>query len=595
MPDIKINLTDDSSVTASCTSRNGNLFFILNSYFEEKGESSLDFKTNLSNFLKHREDLLSSFDLDGISYEVDERLIDIYNSMPNYSDEIIKESVSFNSIEQKLKKEKFKRTLTTFQKRNLENTCHLKCAANFSVPGSGKTTEALAFYKFHRNSETSKLLVIGPPNCFFSWQREIKKCLGDGHSFKQARGKLIDIKKAFNEKSEFFITNYDSFYMQNKFDVICSFLKNNPDTTIIIDESHKMKGENISELLMKIAPYSNCKMILTGTPMPQGEDDLVSQFNFLYPSQTMTEYEDYIGKFQPLYVRTTKEELGLIKPKIIQVPIKPKPAFEDFFQNYVREPYKHGMPLEEILQVESFKVAVMRLIAAMSNPYAYHEIFARLDLNLASRILEEGNGAKFDWLINRVKGLVENKQKVLVWSNFTFHINQIALELDENKIDNVVLKGGIPSEKQDEESNYLYSNESDAEILTREKRITKFLDDPNCMVMVANPAAAAESMSLHEVCHHAIYLDRTFNAAQYLQSQDRIHRLIEKDKEKEKTIEILQLDTPGSIDFRVQKRLYEKIKYMGAFLQDPSLEGLASFKNPDEDVPKDLQTPDFLD
>ena len=382
--------------------------------------------------------------------------------------------------------------------------------------------------------------------------------------------------------------------MHNKFDVICSFLKNNPDTTIIVDESHKMKGEIISELLMKIAPYSNCKMILTGTPMPQGEDDLVSQFNFLYPSQTMTEYEDYIGKFQPLYVRTTKEELGLIKPKIIPVPIKPKPAFEDFFQNYVREPYKHGMSLQEILQVESFKLAVMRLIAAMSNPYAYHEIFANLDLNLASRILEEGNGAKFDYLLSRVKDLVEKKQKVLVWSNFTFHINQIALELDENKIDNVVLKGGIPSEKQDEESNYLYSNESDAEILTREKRITKFLDDPNCMVMVANPAAAAESMSLHEVCHHAIYLDRTFNAAQYLQSQDRIHRLIEKDKEKEKTIEILQLDTPGSIDFRVQERLMDKISYMGEFLQDPSLEGLASFKNPDDDVPKDLNTPDFL-
>lgn len=34
---------------------------------------------------------------------------------------------------------------------------------------------------------------------------------------------------------------------------------------------------------------------------------------------------------------------------------------------------------------------------------------------------------------------------------------------------------------------------------------------------------------------------------------------------------------------------------MGEFLQDPSLENLASFKNPDEDVPKDLQTPDFLD
>ena len=26
------------------------------------------------------------------------------------------------------------------------------------------------------------------------------------------------------------------------------------------------------------------------------------------------------------------------------------------------------------------------------------------------------------------------------------------------------------------------------------------------------------------MCHHALYLDRTFNAAHYLQSEDRIHR-----------------------------------------------------------------------
>lgn len=52
------------------------------------------------------------------------------------------------------------------------------------------------------------------------------------------------------------------------------------------------------------------------------------------------------------------------------------------------------------------------------------------------------------------------------------------------------------------------------------------------MVMVANPAAASEGVSLHRVCHHAIYLDRTFNAAHYLQSEDRIHRFgLPKDQE----------------------------------------------------------------
>ena len=44
-------------------------------------------------------------------------------------------------------------------------------------------------------------------------------------------------------------------------------------------------------------------------------------------------------------------------------------------------------------------------------------------------------------------------------------------------------------------------------------------------VLVANPAACAESISLHKACSHAIYYDLSYNCAQYLQSLDRIHRV----------------------------------------------------------------------
>ena len=64
------------------------------------------------------------------------------------------------------------------------------------------------------------------------------------------------------------------------------------------------------------------------------------------------------------------------------------------------------------------------------------------------------------------------------------------------------------------------------------------------MVLVANPAAAAESISLHEHCNHALYLDRTYNAGQFLQSQDRIHRLISKDKSA-KIYRYFCMDIPG--------------------------------------------------
>ena len=59
----------------------------------------------------------------------------------------------------------------------------------------------------------------------------------------------------------------------------------------------------------------------------------------------------------------------------------------------------------------------------------------------------------------------------------------------------------------------------------REKELERFRHDDACGVLLANPAAMSEGISLHHVCHDAIYLDRTFNAGQFLQSVDRIHRL----------------------------------------------------------------------
>jgi hypothetical protein len=43
--------------------------------------------------------------------------------------------------------------------------------------------------------------------------------------------------------------------------------------------------------------------------------------------------------------------------------------------------------------------------------------------------------------------------------------------------------------------------------------------------LIANPQACAESISLHKVCHHAIYLDKSYNCGQFIQSKDRIHRI----------------------------------------------------------------------
>src|SRR5690606_7495942 len=61
---------------------------------------------------------------------------------------------------------------------------------------------------------------------------------------------------------------------------------------------------------------------------------------------------------------------------------------------------------------------------------------------------------------------------------------------------------------------------------TREKIRDQFIDENSGLdILIANPAACAESISLHKTCHHSIYYDLSYNCAQYLQSLDRIHRV----------------------------------------------------------------------
>jgi SNF2 family DNA or RNA helicase len=133
------------------------------------------------------------------------------------------------------------------------------------------------------------------------------------------------------------------------------------------------------------------------------------------------------------------------------------------------------------------------------------------------------------------------------------------LERIFNSYNPVTIYGGVPSGVSIDEA-------------TREGRIRKFHNDSTCMVMIANPQACGEGISLHTVCHNAIYLDRNFNSAFFLQSIDRIHRL-GLDPEIDTEIEILISE--NTIDEILIDRLNEKINAMGKVLDDPYLQSLA--------------------
>ncbi|WP_341789635.1 C-terminal helicase domain-containing protein [Rickettsia endosymbiont of Polydrusus tereticollis] len=189
----------------------------------------------------------------------------------------------------------------------------------------------------------------------------------------------------------------------------------------------------------------------------------------------------------------------------------------------------------------------------VSNPALLSREIGFVHSDLLQAVLAEGDGPKLKYVLKRARELVRDNQKVLIWSSFVKNVEYIAQRLVD--LGAVYIHGGVDAGEEDDDE-------------TREGKIKLFHDDPNIKIMVANPAAASEGVSLHKICHYAIYLDRTFNAAHYLQSEDRIHRLGLSPNE-QTTIEIVEC--ARTIDETVRERLNFKVGKMAEALEDSSL------------------------
>ena len=133
-------------------------------------------------------------------------------------------------------------------------------------------------------------------------------------------------------------------------------------------------------------------------------------------------------------------------------------------------------------------------------------------------------------------------------------------------------------------------DESEDVEFNREQQIRQFKEASWPTVLLANPAACAESISLHRACHHALYLDRTFNCGQYMQSLDRIHRIGLRPNEVVTYHILIARDT---IDETIDRRLNEKQETMLHLLEDELPVGTLEIEEHQMEPSEDEETVDF--
>lgn len=493
-----------------------------------------------------------------------------------------------------------KRILKPFQLRDLSHLLTLSHGANFSVPGAGKTTVTFALHILTRK-QGQHFFVVCPKAAFPAWNSIIEECMSPGspnkgdEPFIMLDGNDIDTDKKLKSGATRFIMSYDLLVRQQG--VVASYFASN-QVHLVLDESHRMKagwGSQRGAFLLNISPLPMRRDILSGTPMPQAASDMASQLGFLWPGHGL-DLQIQRGAFPrsvlgDLYVRTTKQELGLPPAKRHFYDIEMSPGQKALYaivrNEIVRQYVNISSSKTKNIDFLSARKSVMRLLQISVNPtLALHGMVGdnlKVDSGIVDTIVEEGISSKMAAVANHARALAKQGSKTVIWTIFTNNIVELeSLLVDLNPVS---IYGAVPSGDEKDPS-------------TREGRLRRFHLDETCQVLLANPAAAGEGISLHTVCHNAIYLDRSYVSTHYLQSIDRIHRLgLSPDIDTD--IHIYRSKAPaalGSVDMSVSRRLATKIRNLQELLDDPDLHEIAfDEENADDPVDYDMDIQDLID
>lgn len=497
-------------------------------------------------------------------------------------------ALDVDEVERLLADSRFMRPLRPFQVRDLGRVLSLSHGANFSVPGAGKTAVAYATYEAERSrGRVERMLVVAPLSAYDAWYEEANESL-----------EPVPVIGRFDQRlplgTEILLVNYQR--LAASYDTLARWALERP-CHLILDEAHRMKRGRNGEwgsACLNLAHLAFRRDILTGTPAPQHPSDFGALFEFVWPHQSArivpaaahqadppaTVMGDLSRRLRPLFARTNKDELGLDPPllRVEEVEMKPLQAeVYEALRTRMRRAVRAGA--RERALFGDLGGVVMYLLEAATNPALLANAIGGSaaptvwppdpippDSTLAQRVLNYATyetPRKFDKLAALVSANAGQERKTLVWSNFVANLRE--LERILAPYEPALIYGAIPSGDS-------------ATGPTRESELARFRTDDECQVLLANPAAMSEGVSLHHTCHDAIFVDRTFNAGQYLQSLDRIHRLgLEPGTETRITF----LVSTGTIDETVDGRVRIKAERLSEMLSDPNLVTMAL---PDEEA-----------
>lgn len=419
--------------------------------------------------------------------------------------------------------------------------------------GLGKTVQVLAFLsQLHL---TRPILIVAPTSLIFNWRREIERFVPSAQIYVHTGP---DRATDFNsiESNTWILTSYALLRIDQ------DLLAAQHYTAVILDEAQVIKNPQSQIAQAAYSLAAEWKLAISGTPVENRWEDLWSLFHFLQPAllgekegfraqvsagESDNRYMERIRKkIRPFILRRTKSSVALQLPEIVEqtvwveMPQEQRALYESFLQKQ-----QHGL-LQKI-----------RIDGSSSHRMEILEAILRLRQICCHPTLVDGehsthsmqNSGKCARLMEDLECIVEEKQKVLVYSQFTQMLHLVENEIKSRGWNSVYLDGSTKD---------------------REGIVAKFQEDPDVNIFLISLKAGGVGLNL-TAADYVFLLDPWWNDAVERQAINRAHRIGRKE-----TVIAKRYITAYSVEEKMLK-IKEKKTHLAQQLLDGSSEEAGSW------------------
>lgn len=407
-----------------------------------------------------------------------------------------------------------------YQVETVEALKNLEYSAIFHEQGLGKTKIAIDLaLTWIREGTVDSVLMVTKKALVANWTNEIQF---HSHLRPQVIGRQRNANFfAFNSPARLYVLHYEACISEAG--RILLFQKTRR-LAVVCDEAQKFKNPEsaLAQCMFKLSRGFHRKVVMTGTPVANRPYDIWALIFFLdrgaalgddfdgfktrhdLPSRAHKDGEqaerfaasldEVFEKIRPFSVRTTKKNANL------SLPTKEFRAIQTEFEAEQRRLYTSYRDelRAEIVQdgrvrlddADDILKRLLRLVQVASNPAAVDESYSGVP----------GKVGELERILSKE---VEATEKAIVWTTFTDNADYLRDRLADYGA--VTVHGKMAIDR-------------------RNSNLERFKHSSDCRVLVATPGAAKEGLTL-TVANHAVFFDRSFSLDDYLQAQDRIHRI----------------------------------------------------------------------